>query len=1201
MPFADGQSSMTGMRIDAKSQPMPRGALCTSCPRCARPVRPDEQVCAGCGVWLTGPQAAELWWIEGELGRVDQARIRLEDRRKVLLVELARMAQQQFAPEPAQPKAGWWDRTGTHNASAKSPARPELSGRSVAHMLLAAGAALVAIAAIAFAVANWSTVGPLGRCGILLGVTALVLGAPVPLSRRAMNATAESIAATGLALTIADTYLALRLVGDPAGNLFVLAATCAALATAWAAYGLASHLRIPRLAAIAAAQLPGLLAIAGLVRALGGTAPALAGPIALALALTSAADLLLSRWIGRTAYRADALASSIAATVTWAAAVLLALHDAEVMPAMPGGLWISGTLLLAGAIGIGLLSGDTVAWLPTPPIAALAGALLAIGFALPAAGVLPADWDVASFAAAGALVAGAALVRVRESRQRGDGAEPGCDEQSDATAAGQPMRLVALGSAAVLGGAGLIEVPAAVAAMFPLRELTAVWSGASPTSGAALAAGNLRLPGAPAAPVVLALVSLACWLAPPSQQLRLRAVAVAFAGLAAGSVPVAARLTGWAPLAVLTAGAAIMLGAGAGLAGRLPRGRDSASPMVASAATCCGVALAVSGVLWSLTAPAATIAELAVLTVLFCLAAARARTGRVAQLMTGCALAAATGLACTLPLASGWPARHAAFAVLGVAVVAAGIATVLCEVRPAHALVLDLGAGLLVPLAAAMAAEQADTFAVLATVAAIIASSAAWLRSGRRRVTALCAAACTATAAVAIQGRSLMLALLWPYGQLARSWHGYAQVTLNSAHSPGLALAVIVLGACAAAMVTAAGAWRGSRGSLDAAAAALPLLVAPAALAGGLRYLLVTGLLLALALVLTAWSSVSRSLAPAAAALVSASLALAWALIAPAPTLIALGCLTVAYPLCTWRSRLASVRVASACLSVLSAAALAGCAARVAGWHGWQAGLVVIGVGALAQAAAVRLAFARPGSTWIEEPCSAGALRAGPGHARALAVSRAIEVTGWLTIVAGMGQCLSRSGPASLALAVAGLICVGVAARADRHPVLGVGLALCEAAWCVCLAAAGVSAPEPYTVPAAAALIGYGLYQARRNPLPSSWLTYGPGLALLLVPSLAEVWQSHGWIRPLLLGLAAVGVTLSGARVRLQAPLLIGAAVAALDAGHALAPAILRLASALPSWLPIAVTGAILLWSGATYEARLRNLSRLRNSVAAMR
>ena len=45
---------------------------------------------------------------------------------------------------------------------------------------------------------------------------------------------------------------------------------------------------------------------------------------------------------------------------------------------------------------------------------------------------------------------------------------------------------------------------------------------------------------------------------------------------------------------------------------------------------------------------------------------------------------------------------------------------------------------------------------------------------------------------------------------------------------------------------------------------------------------------------------------------------------------------------------------------------------------------------------------------------------------------------------------------------------------------------------------------------------------------------------------------------------------------------------------------LLLLADAVPSWIPIAALGAVLLWAGATYEARLRNLRAIRSSLAAM-
>jgi hypothetical protein len=68
----------------------------------------------------------------------------------------------------------------------------------------------------------------------------------------------------------------------------------------------------------------------------------------------------------------------------------------------------------------------------------------------------------------------------------------------------------------------------------------------------------------------------------------------------------------------------------------------------------------------------------------------------------------------------------------------------------------------------------------------------------------------------------------------------------------------------------------------------------------------------------------------------------------------------------------------------------------------------------------------------------------------------------------------------------------------------------------------------------------------------------------------------------------------------MQAPLLTGTAVAVLEAGRELAPDVMRLVHAMPGWIPIAAGGAVLLWAGATYEARLRNLQAIRRSLAAM-
>ncbi len=657
------------------------------------------------------------------------------------------------------------------------------------------------------------------------------------------------------------------------------------------------------------------------------------------------------------------------------------------------------------------------------------------------------------------------------------------------------------------------------------------------------------------------------------------------AAFAAGSLPVAAGLTGWAALTVLTSAAAVLLTASAVLGERT----------TAIVAVACGSGLALTAALWSLATPPSAIAELAALTASFGLSAARARhTGPVVVTTAG-ALAAATGLAWAAPLAVGWPPGDAAFAVLGVVVAAAAAATVLRRARPRQSVVLDLGAGLVALLSAAITGGQQDGFAFVAVTSAVIASSTAWLRTGHRRMTAAAAAAIAALAAVVAVRRPLGQALLAPAHVLANPWQGSAIAT---SRPPGLPLAIGVLALCLAALATAVGAWRGSgRASLDAVAVALPLVAAPAGLAmlnSGPGFLAMVGALLVMTLALTAWAALGESLAPAGAALVSATLTIGWALAAPLPTIVVFGCLTVGYGLCARRSRHAVVRIAAGSLTVLSAAALAEAAAFAAGLAAWEAALGALAIAAGAQIAAARFASDRDHGPSGEERTAERAASTRP------ALGLAIEVSGWMVAAAAVGQCLGRPWTAGVATAIAGITCLGVSARPGRRAALWAGLALCYAAWCTGLAAGGVSVPEAYTGPAALIALAAGWRASGREPRPHSWLAYGPGLALFLLPSLFAAWGSTSWIRPALAGLAAIAIAIAGARTRTQAPLLTGTVVALLDAGRELAPDVMRVVHALPGWIPVAVGGMVLLWAGATYEARLRNLTAIRRSLAAM-
>ncbi|MFE4536028.1 SCO7613 C-terminal domain-containing membrane protein [Streptomyces scopuliridis] len=270
------------------------------------------------------------------------------------------------------------------------------------------------------------------------------------------------------------------------------------------------------------------------------------------------------------------------------------------------------------------------------------------------------------------------------------------------------------------------------------------------------------------------------------------------------------------------------------------------------------------------------------------------------------------------------------------------------------------------------------------------------------------------------------------------------------------------------------------------------------------------------------------------------------------------------------------VRALLACVAVGDATALVAAACPAAGLPAEHTALALLAV-----PAAVALLGAR--------------LRRHP-------VAPPIELTaagaGVLAVVLAAG----RAPVLALVLALCGVIAAGTAVRAERRPVAGyAATALFVLATWVRLASSGVSAPEAYTLPVTVPALAVGLLRRRRDPAASSWTAYGPGLAATLLPSLLAAWGDPGWPRPLLLGLAALALTLAGARLRLQAPLVLGGAVLALDALHELAPYVAQMVGVLPRWLPPALAGLLLLAVGATYEQRLREARRLRRTLGRMR
>lgn len=217
-------------------------------------------------------------------------------------------------------------------------------------------------------------------------------------------------------------------------------------------------------------------------------------------------------------------------------------------------------------------------------------------------------------------------------------------------------------------------------------------------------------------------------------------------------------------------------------------------------------------------------------------------------------------------------------------------------------------------------------------------------------------------------------------------------------------------------------------------------------------------------------------------------------------------------------------------------------------------------------------------------------------------VALPVELTGALGALVAVGLAVSDAPFLALVLALCGVLAAGAAVRPERRSVAGyLAAALFVLATWVRLAASEVSFPEAYTLPVTVPALVVGVLRRRRDPEASSWTAYGPGLAATLVPSMAVAWTDTGWLRPLLLGVAALVITLLGARYRLQALLLLGGAVLALDGLHELAPYVVQVAGALPRWLPPALAGLLLLVVGATYEQRLRDARRLRDALGRMR
>ncbi|MCT9004378.1 SCO7613 C-terminal domain-containing membrane protein [Streptomyces rhizosphaerihabitans] len=464
----------------------------------------------------------------------------------------------------------------------------------------------------------------------------------------------------------------------------------------------------------------------------------------------------------------------------------------------------------------------------------------------------------------------------------------------------------------------------------------------------------------------------------------------------------------------------------------------------------------------------------------------------------------------------------------------------------------------------------------LACGIALLAVARPGLPAPVRRGLAL-ASGCVGALAVAWALPVVVITLLGPVGRAGSVWSG-APANARDAVTGGLpwpsdaVTAPLVLALVAAVLVPAvrAAAWRS-----HALACALTLtwatvFVLPAALE--LPY--VAGLsvhgLTTLALLVSARRAHPSVTAPVLALLTSLSLAFL-ALASETATLAVLAALAVLFAAAAPRPGLGPV-AAPAALGY--ATALACAAGASLGLQPQHTALLVLIVPVTAALLAARV---EDGATTVS-----------------------IEVTGALAGLLAIALTVTEPAVLATVLALCGVIAAGTAVREDRRAVgYAAGALFVLAAW-VRLAAWGVGSPEAYTLPVTAPALLVGTFRRRADTTVSSWTAYAPGLSVTLVPSLFAAWGDAHWSRPLLLGAAALAVTLLGARHRLQAPLVLGGTVLVLDALHELAPYIVQVVDALPRWTPPALAGLLLITLGATYEQRIRDARRVREVLGRM-
>jgi hypothetical protein len=166
----------------------------------------------------------------------------------------------------------------------------------------------------------------------------------------------------------------------------------------------------------------------------------------------------------------------------------------------------------------------------------------------------------------------------------------------------------------------------------------------------------------------------------------------------------------------------------------------------------------------------------------------------------------------------------------------------------------------------------------------------------------------------------------------------------------------------------------------------------------------------------------------------------------------------------------------------------------------------------------------------------------------------------------------------------------------DRDEASWIGVALLGVATAIRVVE-DVRAPELYTLPAAALLIGAGWWRLDRDPAVGTFRALSSGLTLALLPSLLLALDEPVSLRGALIAAGGLAALVVGLGRLWAAPFAAGALTTAVLALRHLGPVV----EGLPRWISLGAVGLLLLLVGVTWEQRRRDVQAASRYLASLR